>query len=673
MAGPSVEGYDGPMGADGTRPEVQAAAVEAAEAQGAPAAAAPDLLAAVLDASPDAVVLVDAALRVVGWNRGATEVFGLTAGEAAGRPALDLLAPAHLRATAAPRLAEFVARPGVVGECRRVEVPLQRRDGREFVARVTLGVHETAAGRGLACFVQDLTEVRRAEAARRDGERRLRQIIDLVPHFIFAKDAEGRFVLVNEAVAKAYGTTVEALLGRRDADFNANPQEVDHFRDDDLAVLREGKPKRVAEEVLTDATGRTRVLETMKIPFAVGEAGTPTVLGVSTDLTERKRVEADLLHAQRMEGIGRLAGGVAHDFNNVLTAILGSVQLLEARLASDPTGRREVETIRTAAERAASLTRQLLTFARRDHARPQPVDLAALTLDLERMLRRVLGSPVELVADVDASAGAVEVDPGQMEQVIVNLVVNARDAMPRGGRLTVRTRAVPEGACPVAAVGHAGDGPWVELSVADTGEGIPPAVLPRIFEPFFSTKHAAVGTGLGLSICYGIVKRSGGHIWAETAPGRGTTFRVLLPRSAKAPAPRPPSGDAVAPPGRETVLVMDDEDAVRATMVRTLADLGYRVLAAGGGEDGVELARTHPGRIDLVLADVVMPGTSGPAAVERILATRPGTRVVYVSGYYDPERLQELGSGSAALLGKPFTPAALARTVRTTLDRAAPC
>ncbi len=624
-------------------------------------------------------MLVDAALRVVGWNGQAAAVFGHPAEEALGRPALDLVAPAHVRATSRARLEEFLARPGVVGAVRRFEAPLVRRDGSEFVARVTLGVHERPAGdggpggRGLACFVHDLTETRRAEAALRDGERRLRQIIDLVPHFIFAKDAEGRFVLVNEAVAKAYGTTVEALLGRRDADFNPNLHEVDHFRDDDLAVLREGKPKRVAEEVLTDATGRTRVLETIKIPFALGEAGTPTVLGVSTDLTERKRVEADLLHAQRMEGIGRLAGGVAHDFNNVLTAILGSVQLLEARLASDPTGRREVETIRTAAERAASLTRQLLTFARRDHAKPQPVDLAALTLDLERMLRRVLGSPVELVADVDPEAGAVEVDPGQMEQVVVNLVVNARDAMPRGGRLTIRTRPVPADACPDAARGHVGAGPWVELSVTDTGEGIPPAVLPRIFEPFFSTKHATVGTGLGLSICYGIVKRWGGHIWAETAAGRGSTFRVLLPRSEKAPAPRPPSGDAAAPPGRETVLVMDDEDAVRATMVRTLADLGYRVLAAGGGEEGVEVARTHPGRIDLVLADVVMPGTTGPAAVERILATRPGTRVVYVSGYYDPERLQELGSGSAALLGKPFTPAALARTVRATLDRAAPC
>jgi signal transduction histidine kinase len=453
---------------------------------------------------------------------------------------------------------------------------------------------------------------------------------------------------------------VEALLGRRDADFNPNLHEVDHFRDDDLAVLREGKPKRVAEEVLTDATGRTRVLETIKIPFALGEAGTPTVLGVSTDLTERKRVEADLLHAQRMEGIGRLAGGVAHDFNNVLTAILGSVQLLEARLASDPTGRREVETIRTAAERAASLTRQLLTFARRDHAKPQPVDLAALTLDLERMLRRVLGSPVELVADVDPEAGAVEVDPGQMEQVVVNLVVNARDAMPRGGRLTIRTRPVPADACPDAARGHVGAGPWVELSVTDTGEGIPPAVLPRIFEPFFSTKHATVGTGLGLSICYGIVKRWGGHIWAETAAGRGSTYRVLLPRSEKAPSPRPPSGDAAAPPGRETVLVMDDEDAVRATMVGR-SPLGTALAVAARG--GVEVA-THPGRT--TRAGVVMLAHRARRG-ERI-RDRPGTRVVRVGA----TTRSGFGSGSAALLGS-CSPLPRSRTVRVTLDRAAPC
>ena len=648
--------------------------VERGHAGGPAVGAAPAALVptpALLDALPAATLVLDAAARVVAWNHAAHALFGWTAAEATGRDGLDLLAPAHVREPARARILAFVGRADALGQTRRFESPLLHREGRELAGAVSLAVVAGGTGRVLVAVVEDLSPRRAAEAAVREGERRLRRIVDLVPQFIFAKDTEGRFVLVNEAVARAYGTTVEGLHGRRDADFTATEEEVRHFRTDDLEVIRSGRPKTIREEVLTDATGRTRVLDTIKIPFTFHDGGEPCVLGVSTDVTERKRMEAALVQAQKMEAVGRLAGGVAHDFNNLLTAILGYTQLLEARLPEGSPLRRDTGPIREAADRATALTRQLLTFARRDRTRPQVVDLDALTAGLEPMLARLLGGAVTLDLRRAPAPLPVEIDPAQLEQVVVNLVVNARDAMPAGGPVRVALRGL-EAVATAATPPEATPRPWVELVVEDQGVGIPADVLPRVFEPFFTTKSPSGGSGLGLAICYGIVERAGGRIDVESVPGRGSTFRVRLPRAAagaEPAAPRPPP--ARVPRGDETVLVVDDDEPVRDVLSRALEDAGYRVLSADAPATAVQVARDHAGPIHLLVADVVMPGMSGPEVARRVQAIRPTTRVLFVSGFHDTAQGGAAVPSAEDLLPKPFTPAELARRVRAVLDRRA--
>jgi two-component system, cell cycle sensor histidine kinase and response regulator CckA len=520
--------------------------------------------------------------------------------------------------------------------------------------------------------VQRTAQLQEANEALRLAERRLRQVIDLVPHFVFAKDADGRFLFVNQAVADAYGTTVESLRGRTDADFAQSADEVRHFRADDLEVLRSGRPKVVPEETITDAAGRTRILQTVKIPFTYSGTGVPALLGVAIDITERKRLEQQLLQSQKMEGLGRLAGGIAHDFNNLLTVVVGCAQLLEAPALSTEQ-QHHVDRIRDAADRAAALTSQLLTFARGQVTSTRVVDLNVLVLDIEKLLRRVLGDDVTLATQTAPNLGFVEVDAGQLEQVLLNLAVNARDAMPHGGRLTLATRNVGVEEARRRGGPFAPASDCVEVTVTDTGTGMGPETMARLFEPFFTTKPGAQGTGLGLATCYGIVKRFQGHIWAESALGTGTTFHILLARSTKtlasdaAARPTIPSGTA----GGETVLVVEDHAAVRDVTVRALARQGYEVLPAAAPEEALALSQANAGRIHLVVTDVVMPGMSGPEMVGRLLAKRPQMRVLYVSGYSQDALRRGAPGAEHDLLQKPFTPDLLARKVREILDRTA--
>jgi PAS domain S-box-containing protein len=519
--------------------------------------------------------------------------------------------------------------------------------------------------------VQRTAQLQEANEALRLAERRLRQVIDLVPHFVFAKDADGRFLLVNQAVADAYGTTVESLRGRTDADFAKSAEEVRHFRADDLEVLKNGRPMLIPEETITDASGRERILQTMKIPFTYSGTGAPALLGVSMDITDRKRLEEQLLQAQKMEGLGRLAGGIAHDFNNLLTVVVGCAQLLEAPALS-PEQRHHVDRIRDAAERAAALTHQLVTFARGQIMRPRAVDLNALVLDIEKLLRRVLGDDVTLLSRPAPDLEPVEVDPGQLEQVLLNLAVNARDAMPRGGRLVLATRNVPADDARRCGGPYAPDSDCVELTVRDTGTGMDGKTLGRIFEPFFTTKPGGQGTGLGLATCYGIVKRVGGHIWAESTLGVGTVFHLLLPRSDKRPAPLAvpaPASRADGGGGGETILVVEDHAAVRDVTVRSLARHGYQVLAAANPEEALRRAGALPAELELVVTDVVMPGMSGPEMVARLLVERPRLRVLYVSGYSQDALKKGAPGAEHDLLHKPFTPDQLAAKVREILDR----
>jgi signal transduction histidine kinase len=379
---------------------------------------------------------------------------------------------------------------------------------------------------------------------------------------------------------------------------------------------------------------------------------------------ERRQLQHQLLQAQKLEAIGRLAGGVAHDFNNVLTAILGSTELLLLDTPAGAAVREELEIIRDAATRAQELIRQLLAFSARQVLQPAVVDLNALVQSLGRMLRRLIGEDIRLTTAPGAGLGAVRVDPGQIEQVLVNLAVNARDAMPDGGRLTIGTSNAD-----VVASDDLPRGRYVVLQVTDSGVGMTPEILARVFEPFFTTKERGKGTGLGLATVYGIVQQSDGHVRVDSAPGAGTTFRVYLPR-VEAPVEAPREAAPVTAPeaGSETVLVAEDEPLVRVLVRKTLTQAGYRVLEAGGGEEALQLAARHDGTIHLLVTDVVMPGMSGRELMRRLAEVRPSVKVLYMSGYSDEavERHGVLDPGTA-FIQKPFTPSVLARRVREVL------
>jgi two-component system, cell cycle sensor histidine kinase and response regulator CckA len=386
---------------------------------------------------------------------------------------------------------------------------------------------------------------------------------------------------------------------------------------------------------------------------------------------ERRRLEQQLLVSQKLEAIGRLAGGVAHDFNNVLTAVLGSVELL---LLDTPPGapqREELDIIRDAAIRARDLIRQLLAFSARQVLRPVVLDLNRLVQGTSKMLRRLIGEDVELTTSLDPGLGHVRADPGQVEQALVNLVVNARDAMPDGGRLTIATESVELADRSGSAAPQLAPGRYVVLRVTDTGVGMDPETLARAFDPFFTTKPRGKGTGLGLATVYGIVRQSGGDVTIESAPGKGTTFRIYVPLVTD---PLDPVGAAVpvAAPvagGGETVLVAEDEPLVRTLARKVLEQAGYRVLLARSGAEALLLAERHDAPIQLLLSDVVMPEMSGRELMRRLTRVRPDLRVLYMSGYSD-EAIARHGmlDPGTAFLQKPFTPGALALKVREVLD-----
>jgi signal transduction histidine kinase len=384
-------------------------------------------------------------------------------------------------------------------------------------------------------------------------------------------------------------------------------------------------------------------------------------------IREKEALEEQLLQSRKMEAVGRLAGGVAHDFNNLLTVINGYADLALAGVDAGSPFHSQVTQIRQAGDRAAQLTQQLLAFSRRQVLQPQVVDPNAVIRDTGNMLHRLLGENIEVVLDLDPAAGRIKVDPGPLQQVLINLSVNARDAMPDGGRLTIKTtnveldhqiRVMEEDAAP---------GPYVCVAVADSGGGVDPETRSHLFEPFFTTKEVGRGTGLGLSMVFGIVKQSGGHILVDSEVGKGSTFKLLFPRSAeeKLPAATTPIRNVVE--GSETILAVEDQAEVRRIVGESLARSGYSVLEASSGEQALALMKDHPGPIQLLLTDVVMPGMNGKALANRVEKLRPGTKVLFMSGYPNDEQAF-LPDCNLSYLQKPFTPGDLVAKVREILD-----
>jgi len=544
----------------------------------------------------------------------------------------------------------------------QIELSEQNRHLEERVANRTRDLQE------------EVGERQRAEEALEGQRSFLRQIIDINPNFIFVKDRNGRFTLVNQVMAEAYGTTVEGLTGKSDADFNSNIDEVNAFRRDDLSVMETLQEKFVREESVTDSTGRHRWWQTIKRPLLSADGVARQMLGVATDITVRKQTEEalrvseeQLRQATKMEAIGQLAGGVAHDFNNILAVIMGRSEIMLATMQPDNPLQAPVREIDAAASRASALTRQLLAFSRRQVLESRPLSLNACVENMKTMLQRLIGEHIQFSTILDPQAGTVLADPGQIEQVIMNLAVNARDAMPTGGTLTVRTgnRSL-EGPSDAPM-----PRPFVFVSVTDTGHGMDASTRDHIYEPFFTTKAAGKGTGLGLSTVYGIVQQSSGQIVVESAPGAGTTFTILLPRTeGNVEDPPVQPAHATGRPIREgqTILLIEDEEGVRQLVEQTLTMAGYEILAASNGVEALKCAQPLSRVIDLVISDVIMPGLSGPDVVAQLQIARPSIRVIFMSGYADLGVVHEniLGEGHA-LLQKPFRLDALRQLVAETL------
>jgi signal transduction histidine kinase/ActR/RegA family two-component response regulator len=481
------------------------------------------------------------------------------------------------------------------------------------------------------------------------------------------RENEARLRLALEAAALdtwvADLRSLDHLLGRvHPADQDRVAQAIVGARETGTAFVIEFRSRPETEP----ADERWAELRGQVYPAAHGDPA--RLIGVVQDTTQRRRVERQLIESQKMEAIGNLAGGIAHDFNNLLTAIIGYLTFAQRRLAPGSPARADIDQVERAARRAAALTSQLLSYARRQMVVPTLVDLNASVGAMEPMLRRLLGEDVEVVTDLDPTVWGVRVDAGQLEQVILNLAANARDAMPEGGTLRVRTRNMTVGPANATQRPELGPGEYAALSVSDTGVGMTPEVRARIFEPFFTTKPPGAGTGLGLAMCYGIARQADGHILVDSEPGKGATLTLLLPRAAgelSAVAER--ASDL--PRGSETVLVVEDDPGVRLLATRTLGECGYTVLEADGANAARECAEQYAGRIHLLLTDVVMPGEGGRQLAEGLLARRPDLRVIFMSGYTADVVLRRgVVEESVRFLPKPFSPAALAHAVRQTLD-----
>jgi PAS domain S-box-containing protein len=548
-----------------------------------------------------------------------------------------------------------------------LEVRLKKKNGTPVWVRADGRAVRDSTGQieHYEVFVADITEQRYAEESLRASEERYRVLMDRAQDAIHVVDASGTVLEANQAAERLSGRSKAEIVGRNFLEMVV-PEEREEVRRRFEASLQRGGAQADETRVLRP-DGTIVPIEISASVIEIG--GRPLVLAIIRDISEQNALAEQLRLSQKMEAVGQLAGGVAHDFNNLLTAILGYSQLLAPDLRKNPDHFSAIEEIRKAGERAASLTRQLLAFSRKQMLEPRILDLNEVVRHIEEMLSRLIGEDVRFVVKLDPQLGSIRADAGQVEQVIMNLAVNARDAMPRGGQLSIETANVELDEEYAQTHVHVPPGPYAMLAVSDTGVGMDDATKRRIFEPFFTTKEKGRGTGLGLSTVYGIVKQSGGYIWVYSEPGKGTAFKAYFPRVDKPAEPLPTDRAGAPAGGTETVLLVEDEDAVRALARRILETKGYRVLEASDGARAFEIVRAHSGPIDLLLTDVVLPGAGGSEIAARIRELFPRVKVLYSSGYTDDGIVRRgLTERDSAFLEKPFTPNALARKVREVLD-----
>jgi PAS domain S-box-containing protein len=515
---------------------------------------------------------------------------------------------------------------------------------------------------------EERAEHKRIEKAMRETQERFIGIYESSKDAIAYSTLDGLFLDVNDSFLKLTGHTKEELLTKTYQDLT--PMEYRKFEADIIQkIIRSGEPAEYEKEYLRK--DGSLVATSLTVFVVKNREGQPGALAaIIKDVTERKTLEMQLFQAQKMEAIGQLTGGIAHDFNNLLTIVNGySEMLLQTLPASDPQRDNAVQ-IKEAGERAVLLTRQLLAFSRRQMLEPKVLELNAVVTNTEKMLTRMIGEDIQLVTALMPRLGRVKADPGQIEQVIVNLAVNARDAMPQGGKLTIETANVELDENFARRHVVVKPGQYVMLAASDTGCGMDAETQKRIFEPFFTTKEQGKGTGLGLATVYGIVKQSGGSIWVYSEVGRGTTFKVYLPRVEEEPDAVLPGTVRAAPlKGTETILLVEDDTPLRKLTLAILRHGGYDVLSAASREEALQLCGRHQGPIHLMLTDVVMPGRSVREFVEQLASTRPAMKVLHMSGYTDDTVVRHgVMEQSVAFLQKPFTTHSLLRKVREVLD-----
>jgi two-component system cell cycle sensor histidine kinase/response regulator CckA len=549
-----------------------------------------------------------------------------------------------------------------------VAVEAMKSGAADYLSKANLSIEalERAIRHALALHAEEQQRLH-AEAAVRASEERFRALVENSSDALLLIDAEGRVTYLTPSSERHLGWKREQMIGRSIFEFvHPDDREQVGVR---MTDALEHPLRPITQEIrFQHADGDWRIME----GIGVNRLDDPSVRAIvvnARDVTDRRKLEDQLRQSQKMEAVGQLAGGVAHDFNNLLTAILGYCSLMLDEVPQEDPLRQDLMEIQAAGERAAALTRQLLAFSRRQMLQPQVVDINTLIRQLEKLLRRLISEDVELVTALAGDLNPVRVDPASIEQILVNLAVNGRDAMPVGGQLTIETSNVEIDEAYTMTHVSMVPGPYVMLAVGDTGRGMDAATRARVFEPFFTTKEQGRGSGLGLATVYGIVKQSGGYIWVYSELGHGTVFKVYLPPAKTRAIPRPTDmrpHDTTH--GWETVLLVEDEDAVRALAREVLRRHGYIVLEARHGVDALRVAERHPDTIHLMVTDVVMPHMSGREVAERLSTVRPNMKVLFMSGYTDHALMhRELAPGSS-FLQKPFTPEVFARKVRHVLD-----
>ncbi|MBI5575364.1 MAG: PAS domain S-box protein [Deltaproteobacteria bacterium] len=628
----------------------------------------------IADTAPDAIISADSRGRIVFVNPGGLNMFGYDGESLAGRE-LTLLIPERYRSAHEKGMARFLAtgEPRVIG--RTIELHGLRKDGTEFPLELSLATWNTGEGVFFTGIIRDITARKTAEEEIHATYSKLHSLVEASPVSITAVSKDGITTMWNPMAEKVFGWSREEAMGRFLPIIPEDKKE--EFREFQGRTVREGGISGVETRRLRkDGTLVDVRLSTAPMRDSLGNI--VGMVGILEDISGRKRMEQalheseeQLRQSQKIEAVGRLAGGVAHDFNNLLTAIRGYSDLLLMKLEAGSNLRGEVEEIQKAGERASSLTRQLLAFSRKQVLQPKVLDLNAVVDNMNGMLRRLIGEDIDLVTGLRPALWSVKVDPGQIEQVIMNLAVNARDAMPRGGKVTIETDNVTLDDAYVKRHPFFKAGEYAILAISDTGEGMSDVVKKRLFEPFFTTKEKGKGTGLGLSTVYGIVKQSGGYIRVDSELGKGTAFKVYFPRVCMPADTKKDKRESKLQPGSECVLLVEDEDVVRSLIKTVLTEHGYTVLAAADGAEALKIGREYSGPIDLILTDVVMPNMGGRQAADSLAPHRPGIKVLYISGYTDDAIVSHgVLEAGIAFLQKPFTPHSLLRKVREVLDNA---